>query len=166
MAAENLTYAEIASPLGVSPEAARGREVDRDQGLVAVIGTQARQPEAPDEEIQHHPAPRRQPPDNQADIIILKERITFLEAELCAEQQRSGDYWMNFERERNHADRERERADLERERADRERERADYLTELQDHLVVELGALRALLEKASRPITKRPRYWWSFRRAG
>ena len=110
-------------------------------------------------EIRHHPTPRRQPPDNQADIATLKERIAALEAELRAEQQRSGDYRVDFERERN-------RADREGERADRERERADHLIELQDHLIVELGALRTLLEEASRPAVERPRRWRPFRRAG
>jgi hypothetical protein len=103
-------------------------------------------------EIQHHPTPRRQPPDNPADIATLKERITALEAEVCAEQRRSAYYRADFDRERN--------------RADCERERANHLIELQDHLVVELGALRTLLEGASRPAVERPWRWWPFRRAG
>src|SRR5712691_7829855 len=119
MASENLTYAEIAARLRVSPEAARGltrrlrlprlRTDDSNKALVAIDFA----------EIRHHPTPRRQPPDNQADIATLKERITALEAELCAEQQRSGDYRKDFEREWIRADRECERADRERERADR-----------------------------------------------
>jgi len=159
MASENLTYAEIAARLGVSPEAARGlirrlrlprlRTNDSNKTLVAIDFA----------EIRHHPTPRRQPPDNQLDIAALKERITALEAELCAEQQRSGDYRADFDRERN-------RADRERERAERERERADHFVELQDHLIVELGALRTLLQEASRPAVERPRRWWPFRRAG
>ena len=102
-------------------------------------------------EIRHHPTPRRQPPDNQADIATLKERITALQAELCAEQQRSGDCRTDFERERN--------------RADDERERADHLMEQRDQLVVELEALRTLLEEASGPVAERPWRWWP-RRAG
>ena len=88
---------------------------------------------------------------HQADIATLKERITALEAELCAEQQRSGDYRTDFERERNCAD--------------HERERADQLIELRDQLVVELEGLRTLLEEASGPVTERPWRWWP-RRAG
>jgi chromosome segregation ATPase len=144
MASENLTYAEIAARLGVSPEAARGltrrlrlprlRTNDGNKTLVAIDFA----------EIRHHPTPRLQPPDNQADIATLKERITALEAELCAErqrsgdyraelcaeQQRSGDYQTDFERERIRADRECERADRERERADRliELHQADIAT--------------------------------------
>jgi flagellar motility protein MotE (MotC chaperone) len=162
-------------------------------------------------EMQHHPRPRRQRPDNQADIATLKERITGLEAELCAEQQRSGDYRKDFEREWIRADREGERADRERERADRlielhqadiaalkeritaleaelwaeqqrsgeyrtdferernrsnhERERADRLIEVRDQLVLELEALRTLLEEASGPVAERPWRWWP-RRVG
>ena len=151
MASENLTYSEIAARLGVSPEAARGlirrlrlprlRTDDSNKTLVAIDFA----------EIRHHPTPRRQPPDNQADIATLKERITALEAELCAEQQRSGDYWTDFERERN--------------RADHERERADQLIELRDQLVVELERLRTLLEEASGPVAERQWRWWP-RRAG
>jgi hypothetical protein len=204
MASENLTYAEIAARLGVSPEAARGltrrlrlprlRTNDGNKTLVAIDFA----------EIRHHPTPRLQPPDNQADIATLKERITALEAELCAEQQRSGDYRRDFEREWIRAGRERERADRlielhqadiatlkeritaleaelcaeqqrsgdyqtdferERKRADHERERADHLIELQDQLVVELEALRTLLEEASGPVAERPWRWWP-RRAG
>jgi predicted nucleic acid-binding Zn-ribbon protein len=186
MASENLTYAEIAPRLGVSPEADFA-------------------------EIRHHSTPRRQPPDNQADIATLKERITALEAELCAERHRSGDYRKDFEREWIRADREFERADRERERADRlielhqadidtleeritaleaelwaeqqrsgdcridcerernradhERERADHLIEVRDQLVVELEALRTLLEEASGPVAERPWRWWP-RQAG
>jgi hypothetical protein len=152
VASENLTYAEIAARLGVSPEAARRlirrlrlprlRTNDSNKTLVAIDFA----------EIRHHPTPRRQPPDNQADIATLKERSAALEAELRAEQQRSGDYRADFDRGRN-------RADRERERADRERERADHLVELQDHLIVELGALRTLLQEASRPAVERPRRW-------
>jgi chromosome segregation ATPase len=232
MASENLTYAEIAARLGVSPEAARGltRRLrlprlpadDSNKTLVAIDFA----------EIRHHPTPRRQPPDNQADIASLKERITALEAALCAEQQRSGDYraelcaeqqrsgdyrkdfereWIRADRECERADRERERADRERERADRlialhqadittlkdritaleaelwaeqqrsgdcrtdferernradhERERADHLIEVRDQLVVELEALRTLLEEASGPVAERPWRWWP-RQAG
>jgi hypothetical protein len=151
MASENLTYAEIGARLGVSPEAARGlsrrlrlprlRTDDSNKTLVAIDFA----------EIRHHPTPRHQPADNQADIATLKERITALEAKLWAEQQRSGDYRTDFERERN--------------RADHERERADHLIELRDQLIVELEALRALLEEASGPVSERPWRWWP-RRAG
>ena len=79
------------------------------------------------------------------------ERITALEAELRAEQQRSGDSWTNLERERN--------------RADHERDRADQLIELRDQLVVELEGLRTLLEEASGPVAEREWRWWP-RRAG
>jgi hypothetical protein len=130
MASENLTYAEIAARLRVSPEAARGlirrlrlprlRTDDSNKTLVAIDFA----------EIRHHPTPRRQPPDNQADIATLKERITALQAELCAEQQRSGDHRKDFEREWIRADRECDRADRERERADRliELHQADIAT--------------------------------------
>jgi flagellar motility protein MotE (MotC chaperone) len=211
MASENLTYTEIGARLGVSPEAARGlirrlqlprlRTDDSNKTLVAIDFA----------EIRHHPTPRHQPADNQADIATLKERITALEAELCAEQQRSGGYRKDFEREWIRADRECERADRERERADRliashqtdiailkeritaleaelwaeqqrsgdyrtdferernradhECERADHLVELRDQLVVELEALRTLLEEASGPVAERPWRWWP-RRAG
>src|SRR6516225_1381946 len=84
MASENLTYAEIAARLGVSPEAARPlirrlrlprlRTDDSNKTLVAIDFA----------EIRHHPIPRRQPPDNQPAIATLKERITALEAELAS----------------------------------------------------------------------------------
>ena len=70
--------------------------------------------------------PRRQRPDNQANIAILNERIATLEAELCAEQRRSA-Y---------------DRADFDRERSP---------TGSGNTPIVELGALRTLLEEVSRP---------------
>jgi hypothetical protein len=79
--------------------------------------------------------PRRQRPDNQANIAILNERIATLEAELCAEQRRSA-Y---------------DRADFDRERSP---------TGSGNTPIVELGALRTLLEEVSRPAVERPRRWW------
>ena len=72
--------------------------------------------------------PRRQRPDNQANIAILNERIATLEAELCAEQRRSAYYRADFDRERN-------RADCEGEHVDRQREHADRRTGSPTHLV-------------------------------
>jgi hypothetical protein len=72
--------------------------------------------------------PRRQRPDNQANIAILNERIATLEAELCAEQRQSAYYRADFDRERN-------RADCEGEHVDRQREHADRRTGCPTHLV-------------------------------
>src|SRR5262249_39209097 len=91
MPAEQLTYAQIAERLSVSPEAARAivkrhrlpRSRSNDGKTLAAIDL---------EEIRHKPLPARSPrgPRSVTDVVAsLKARIATLEAELVAEQQRS-----------------------------------------------------------------------------
>jgi hypothetical protein len=132
MPAEQLTYAQIAERLSVSPEAARAivkrhrlpRSRRNDGKTLAAIDLK---------EIRHKPMPPRSPRGHRSvtDVVAtLKARIASLEAELVAEQQRSAGHWADFERER---------------------ERADQLVTTQDRMVAELEALRSLLEAAQRP---------------
>jgi len=149
MPTEQLTYAQIAERLSVSPEAARAivkrhrlpRSRSNDGKTLAAIDLK---------EIRHKPLPARSPRGHRSVtnvVATLKARIATLEAELVAEQQRSAGHRADFERER---------------------ERADQLVTTQDRMVAELEALRSLLEaaqQAARPVT--PRTWremtWSER---
>jgi chromosome segregation ATPase len=79
-------------------------------------------------EIRHKPLPARSP---VTDVVAkLKAKVAELEAELAQAEERSRGHRADFERER---------------------ERADRLVTTQDRLIVELEALRALLEAAQRP---------------
>src|SRR5215471_14630 len=129
MATEQLTYAQIAERLSVSPEAARAivkrhrlpRSRSNDGKTLAAIDLK---------EIRHKPLPARSPRGHRSVTTVvatLKARIATLEAELVAEQQRSAGHRADFERER---------------------ERADQLVTTQDRMVAELEALRSLLEGA------------------
>jgi len=149
MPIEQLTYAQIAERLGVTPEAARAvakrlrlpRQRANDGKTLVAIDL---------EEVRHKPLSGRAPRGHQVvtDIVTtLRARIESLEAELVTERARSAGHRADFERER---------------------ERADRMVTTQDHLVAELEALRNLLEaaqQAARPVT--PRTWreltWSER---
>src|SRR5262249_44467842 len=93
-------------------------------------------------ELHHRPLPGRSSRGYQAVTDLgatLKARITTLEDNLAAEQQRSAGHRADFERER---------------------ERTDRMVTIQDRLIVELGHLPSLLEAAqqsARPVT--PRTW-------
>ena len=139
MPAEQLTYAQIAERLSVSPEAARAivkryrlpRSRSNDGKTLAAIDLK---------EIRHKPLPARSPRGRRSVTTVvatLKARIATLEAELVAEQQRSAGHRADFERER---------------------ERADQLVTTQDRMVAELEALHSLLEAAQQaapPVTSR-----------
>lgn len=127
MPTEQLTYAQIAERLSVSPEAARAivkrhrlpRSRNNDGKTLAAIDLG---------EIRHKPLPARSP---VTDVVAkLKAKVAELEAELAQAEERSRGHRADFERER---------------------ERADRLVTTQDRLIVELEALRALLEAAQRP---------------
>lgn len=132
MPTEQLTYAQIAERLRVSPEAARAivkrhrlpRSRSNDGKTLAVIDLG---------EIRHKPLPARSPRGHQSvtDVVAtLRARVTELEAELAKAEERSCGHRADFERER---------------------ERADRLVTTQDRLISELEALRALLETAQQP---------------
>jgi DNA repair exonuclease SbcCD ATPase subunit len=139
MPAEQLTYAQIAERLSVSPEAARAivkrhrlpRLRRNDGKTLAAIDLQ---------EITHKPMPARSPRGHRSAahvVAILKARVAELETELAQAEERSRGHRADFERER---------------------ERADQLVTTQDRMVAELEALRSLLEaaqQAARPVTSR-----------
>jgi len=139
MPTEQLTYAQIAERLSVSPEAARAvvkryrlpRSRSNDGKTLAAIDLK---------EIRHKPLPARSPRGRRSvtDVIAtLKARVAELETELAQAEERSRGHRADFERER---------------------ERADQLVTTQDRMVAELEALRSLLEAAqpaARPVTSR-----------
>ena len=104
---EQLTYAQIAERLGVSPEAARvivkryrlarSRSNDGNKILVAIDLT----------DIQHKPM-ARSPRGHEQEVdplALLQARVAELEAELARAEQYSRDNRADYERERNRADR-------------------------------------------------------------
>jgi hypothetical protein len=105
MSVEQLTYAQIAERLGVSPEAARAivkrhrlprSHANDGKTLVAIdLG-----------EIRHKPLPARSPrgphPVTET-VAALMAKLETLEAALAAEQQRSTGHRADFERERERA---------------------------------------------------------------
>jgi hypothetical protein len=145
MPIEQLTYAQIAERLSVTPEAVRA--LVRRLHLPRLRGNDGKTLIAIDlAEVRHRPLPARSPRGGQpvTDLVAtLKERTQILEAELAAEQ---AELAAEQQRSAGH------RADYEH-----ERERADRMVATQDRLVTELEALHALLE-AARPVT--PQTWW------
>src|SRR5262249_44127337 len=139
MPTEQLTYAQIAERLSVSPEAARAvvkshrlpRSRSNDGKTLAAIDLK---------EIRHKPLPARSPRRHRSVtnvVATLKARVAELETELVQAEERSAGHRVDFERER---------------------ERADQLVTTQDRMVAELEALRSLLEaaqQAARPVTFR-----------
>ena len=137
MPTEQLTYAQIAERLSVSPEAARAivkrhrlpRSRSNDGKTLAAIDLK---------EIRHKPLPARSPRGRRSvtDVIAtLKARVAELETELAQAEERSAGHRVDFERER-----------------------ADQLATTLDRTVAELEALRSLLEAAqpaARPVTSR-----------
>jgi hypothetical protein len=134
MPAEQLTYAQIAERLSVSPEAARAivkrhrlpRSRSNDGKTLAAIDLK---------EIRHKPLPARSPRGHRSVtgvVATLKARVAELEAELAQAEERSRGHRADFERER---------------------ERADQLVTTQDRMVAELEALRSLLDAP--PVTSR-----------
>src|SRR5262245_25630148 len=137
MPTEQLTYAELAERLSISPEAARA--IVKRNRLPRSRGNDGKTLVSVDlDELQHKPLPTRAPTGHHA-VVALKERIATLEAELAAVEQRSTGHRADYERERN---------------------RADRMVTTQDRLVAELESLRALLEAAQRPAQPvTPRTW-------
>jgi len=141
MPTEQLTYAQIAERLSVSPEAARAivkrhrlpRSRSNDGRTLAAIDLK---------EIRHKPLPARSPRGHRSvtDVVAtLKARVAELETELAQAEERSRGHRADFERER---------------------ERADQLVTTQDRMVAELEALRSLLEAAqpaAPPVTSQAR---------
>jgi hypothetical protein len=126
MPTEQLTYAQIAQRLSVSPEAARAlvkrhrlpRSRRNDGKTLAAIDLK---------EIRHTRLPARSPRGHRSvtDVVAtLKARVAELEAELAQAGERSAGHRVDFERER---------------------ERADRLVTTQDRMVAELEALDSLL---------------------
>src|SRR5262249_8661934 len=136
---EQLTYAEIAERLSVSPEAARAivkrhrlpRSRSNDGKTLAAIDLK---------EIRHKPLPARSPRGRRSVtnvVATLKARIATLEAELVAEQQPPAGP---------------------RRHSEREPERADQLAPPQDRMAADLEPLHPLLEAAQQappPVTSR-----------
>src|SRR5262245_30624046 len=137
MPTEQLTYAQIAKRLSVSPEAARAivkrhrlpRSRRNDGKTLAAIDLT---------EIRHKPLPARSPRGHRSvtDVVAtLKARVAELETELARAEERSAGHLADFERER-----------------------ADQLVTIQDRMVAELAALRSPLEAAQQappPVTSR-----------
>ena len=107
MGVEQLTYAEIASRLGVTSEAARAivkrhrlpRSPGNDGKVLVSIDLA---------DLRHRPLPARSPRRHQPvsdAVTILQAKIQTLEAQLAAEQQCSGGHRADFERERARSDR-------------------------------------------------------------
>jgi chromosome segregation ATPase len=126
MPTEQLTYAQIAERLSISPEAARAlvkrhrlpRSRRNDGKTLAVIDLK---------EIRHTPMPARSPRGRRSvtDVVAtLKARVAELETELAQAEERSAGHRVDFERER---------------------ERTDQLVTTQDRMVAELEALHSLL---------------------
>src|SRR6266478_8849838 len=143
MPTEQLTYAQIAERLSVSPEAARAivkrhrlpHSRSNDGKTLAAIDL---------EEIRHKPLPARSPRGHRSvtDVVAtLKARVNELETELAQAEERSAGHRVDFERER---------------------ERADQLVTTQDRMVAELEALHSLLrspleaaQQVAPPVTSR-----------
>src|SRR5262249_9839133 len=126
MPTEQLTYAQIAERLSISPEAARAivkrhrlpRSRRNDGKTLAAIDLK---------EIRHTPMPARSPRGRRSvtDVVAtLKARVDELETELAQAEERSAGHRLDFEHER---------------------ERADQLVTTQDRMVAELEALHSLL---------------------
>ena len=126
MPTEQLTYAQIAERLSVSPEAARAivkrhrlpRSRRNDGKTLAAIDLK---------EIRHTPMPVRSPRGRRSvtdAVATLKARVAGLETELAQAEERSAGHRVDFERER---------------------ERADQLVTTQDRMVAGLEALHSLL---------------------
>jgi len=143
MPTEQLTYAQIAERLSVSPEAARAivkrhrlpRSRRNDGKTLAAIDLK---------EIRHTPMPVRSPRGRRSvtDVVAtLKARVAGLETELAQAEKRSAGHRVDFARER---------------------ARADQLVTTQDRMVAELEALHSLLrslleaaQPAASPVTSR-----------
>jgi hypothetical protein len=103
MPVEMLTYADLASRLKISPEAARALakrlRLPRSRGndgkaLVSVDFA----------EINHAPLPARSPGGHQAGAAALKAKVETLQAELAKIEAVAGGHRADFERERDRAD--------------------------------------------------------------
>jgi hypothetical protein len=128
MATESLTYAQIAERLGINAEAARGlvrrhhlpRSTANDGKTVILVDL---------DEIQHRKSARKpggvQEDSGRTRLEELLARVTELEAELTAANERAGGFRADYERER---------------------DRGDRLMATHDSLVTELGALRKAME--------------------
>src|SRR5260370_7115996 len=106
MPTEQLTYAQIAERLSVSPEAARAivkrhrlpRSRRNDGKTLAAIDLK---------EIRHTPMPARSPRGRRSvtDVVAtLKARVAGLETELAQAEERSAGHRVDFDRERERAD--------------------------------------------------------------
>src|SRR5262245_24868440 len=106
MPVEQLTYAQIAEHLGVTPEAARA--VAKRHHLPRQRANDGKTPVAIDlEEVRHKPLSGRAPRGHPAvaDVVAtLRARVDGLEAELVTERERSAGHRADFERERDRAD--------------------------------------------------------------
>ena len=147
MPVEQLSYAQIAERLGVTPEAARA--LSKRHHLPRLRANDGKTLVAVDLlEIQHKPMPSTRSPRGHRPVpeavTALQTRIAQLETELAAEQLRSAGHRVDYEHER---------------------DRADDMVAIQSRLIGELENLRKLMEIA-RPVTARTRRWWRWRRAG
>jgi hypothetical protein len=103
MAAEMLTYADLASRLKVSPEAARA--LAKRLRLPRTKGNDGKTLVSVDlAEINHSPLPGRSPGGHQAGAAALKAKIETLQAELTRLEATAGGHRADFERERDRAD--------------------------------------------------------------
>src|SRR5438132_7106522 len=100
MPTEQLTYAQIAERLSVSPEAARAivkrhrlpRSRRNDGKTLAAIDLT---------EIRHKPLPARSPRGHRSVTdVVAKARVAELETELAQAEERSAGHRVDFERER------------------------------------------------------------------
>jgi len=171
MPAEQLTYAQIAERLSVSPEAARAivkryrlpRSRSNDGKTLAAIDLK---------EIRHKPLPARSPRGHRSVtglVATLKARVAELEAELAQAEERSRGHRADFERER---ERDRMVAELEALRSLLEAQQVETPityrvpdTGRHEMARASIGSLLEAAQQAARPVT--PRTWremtWSER---
>lgn len=103
MPVEMLTYADLASRLKVSPEAARA--LAKRHRLPRTKGNDGKTLVSVDlAEINHAPLPGRSPGGHQAGAAALKAKVEALQAELAKLEATAGGHRADFERERDRAD--------------------------------------------------------------
>lgn len=103
MPVEKLTYADLASRLKVSPEAARA--LAKRLRLPRIKGNDGKALVSVDlAEINHAPLPGRSPGGHQAVAAALKAKVEALQAELTKMEANATGHRADFERERDRAD--------------------------------------------------------------
>jgi hypothetical protein len=99
-----LTYADLATRLGISPEAARA--LCKRHRLPKTLGNDGKTLVRVDlSELAHRPLPGRSPAGHRADTTALKAEVERLKSEVERLQATATGHRADFERERDRADR-------------------------------------------------------------